>query len=65
MPDYTNYITIGGRVAINKMLASDRLVLTRAVASSLVAAAPEELTSISPESHVAGQISAVPNGTRR
>lgn len=63
MPDYTNYITIGGRVAINKMLASDRLVLTRAVASSLVAAVPEELTSISPESHVAEQISAVPNGT--
>lgn len=42
----TCYLTTKGRVLIAKMLASDRLLYTRAVTSSTVVAEPDKLTSM-------------------
>lgn len=59
---YEVYLTLSGRLLLNKMLAGDKLVLTRAVGSSMTTESPENLLYITPEKHFARQFMAVANG---
>ena len=59
---YQCYLTMSGRLLLNKMLAGDKLVLTKAIASSMSVEHPENLLYITPESHLANQLIAVANG---
>lgn len=59
---YECYLTLSGRLLLNKMLAGDKLILTRAVGSSMTTEAPENLLYITPEKHFARQFMAVANG---
>ena len=59
---YQCYLTVAGRLLLNKMLAGDKLILTRAVGSSMTTEAPENLLYITPEKHFARQFMAVANG---
>ena len=59
---YECYLTLSGRLLLNRMLAGDKLVLTRAVGSSMTTEAPENLLEVTPENHYVRQFMAVANG---
>ena len=59
---YQCYLTVAGRLLLNQMLAGDKLILTKAIASSMSVDHPENLLYITPESHLANQFIAVANG---
>ena len=59
---YECYLTLSGRLLLNKMLAGDKLILTRAVGSSMTTEAPENLLEVTPENHYVRQFMAVANG---
>lgn len=62
MSDYTNYITDVGKVVLNRALAQERIVITKAIASSMTHGSPDKITNIIPESQIAKQVSVLANG---
>lgn len=57
------YLTTTGRSILNKLLAGEKLTITKAVLSSQTPTTPEELTDISPEILQSSQIALTDHGT--
>ena len=57
------YLTTTGRSILNKLLAGEKLTLTKAVLSSQTPTVPEELNTISPEILQSSQIALTDHGT--
>lgn len=57
------YLTTTGRSILNKLLAGEKLTITKAVLSSQTPTTPEELTTISPEILESSQITLTDHGT--
>lgn len=57
------YLTIEGKKILNKLLAGEKLTITRAVLSSQTTETPEELTAINPELLESTQLALTDHGT--
>lgn len=63
MDTFEVYLTIAGQVILSKLLAGEKISLTRAVLSSQTSETPEELTAVNPEALETTQIALTDNGT--
>lgn len=63
MNTFEVYLTIAGQVILSKLLAGEKISLTRAVLSSQTSETPEELTVVNPESLETTQIALTDHGT--
>lgn len=62
MSNFEVYLTIEGQIILNKLLAGEKISLTRAVLSSQTPELPEELTAMNPENLETTQIALTDHG---
>lgn len=62
MSNFEVYLTIEGQIILNKLLAGEKISLTRAVLSSQTPELPEELTAMNPENLDTTQIALTDHG---
>ena len=62
MSNFEVYLTIEGQIILNKLLAGEKISLTRAVLSSQAPELPEELTAMNPENLETTQIALTDHG---